>query len=358
VLHHGYSPLSATNGLPTTAVRNLGGKLGAQIAEHFKTESLTELLSASLAAFQSFLSDDTATWAYNTIRGHDRSPVEPKSRIKSMLSTKSFRDPLPSSVADAQLWVEVFLADICSRLEDEGVMDGRRRPKTMTMTITGKHSGSRNKQTSIPAAGKIERELLAKIAEGLLRQVVGEPSVLPCTGLSLQVAGIEDREEGNMGIGAFLIKGGRAKGADKRAGGGGGERAPAEDKRRRVGDDAGRFVAAPALCGDNGSGREDAASDAPSAFRCPECGADVAMGAEEEHRDWHFARSLMLEDRAAAAAAAAATARERVTRSAPPVVPKGKAGGSSSSGGGGGGKGKRGKKDASKLEKGQRKLAF
>jgi len=333
--------LLSAPGRLTTTVRNLGGKLGTRIAQHFKTESLSELHSASLASFQSILPDDTATWAYNTIRGHDRTPVEPKSRTKSMLSAKSFRDPLPSSIADAQLWIKVFIADICSRLEDEGVMDGRRRPKTMTISFTNKHAGSRNKQTSIPAAGKVGREMLAKIAEGLLRQVVGEPGFWPCTGLSLQVAGIEDREEGNMGIDEFLIKGDKAREVNKRLGEGGDERAPAEEKRRKV-DIADQFFVAPVHDDGNAQAQalEDTVMDAPPTFRCPDCDTDVPIGEEEEHKDWHFARSLMLEERAAA----------RVTQSALPTR-KGKTGGS------GDGKRKKGK-DSTKLEKGQRKLAF
>ncbi|KAF8248106.1 DNA/RNA polymerase [Wilcoxina mikolae CBS 423.85] len=342
-----------------TKIRNLGGKLGTQIAEHFKTESLVELLDVSLGRFQSILSDDTATYIYNVIRGIERSPVTPQMSIKSMLSAKSFRDRLPSSISDAQLWLKVFVSDIWSRLEDEGVMEGRRRPKTMTISFTNK-AMSRNRQTRIPSAGKIEPDLLLKVAEGLLRQVAGEGGgVWPCIRMSLQVGGFEDKEEGNMGIGAFLLKGDQAKEANKRlAAEEIGNHHPHGDKKRKIDDGIGRFFGT--MIGDTppieemvqdnleledtNMDSEPPEHDIPT-FTCPDCNSEIPIGQEEEHKDWHFAKALALEDKAAAA-----REREKQRLSAPAPSNRGK------NGGGGGGK-RKGKKDT-KVEKGQSKLMF
>ncbi|KAA8907463.1 DNA polymerase eta-like protein [Sphaerosporella brunnea] len=123
-----------------TKIRNLGGKLGSQIASHFHTTSLQQLLSVTLPQFQALLADDTAVWVYNTLRGHDRSPVLPKSSIKSILSAKSFRQALPAFAA-AKEWLQVLIADIGSRLDDEGP---GRRPKTLTLHFTAASGGRSN----------------------------------------------------------------------------------------------------------------------------------------------------------------------------------------------------------------------
>jgi DNA polymerase eta len=312
-----------------------------------------------------------------------------------MLSTKSFRDLLPSSIAEAQSWLQVFIADISSRLEDEGVMSGRRRPKTMTLSFSNK-AGSRNKQLSIPAAGKVDRDLLLKLAESLLRTVAGEPCAFPCTSMSLQVGGLEDREEGNMDIGAFLLMGQQAKNANKRASEERATSALVEEKRRRLDGGTGRFFAAneeeDKQMGELATEDEKTSVDAPVdgkrhnadgsighffavkeavtekledthsevlpnintsasaavyddpsmlAFHCPDCSADI-VGEEEEHKDWHFAKALAQEDKAVAARG------RRMNERPTPGSSKGRRGG---------GKKKGGRKD-SKMEKGQSVLRF
>jgi DNA polymerase eta len=325
---------------------------------------LVELLDVSLGRFQSILSDDTATYIYNVIRGIEKSPVTAQMTIKSMLSAKSFRDRLPSSISDAQLWLKVFVSDIWSRLEDEGVMEGRRRPKTMTISFTNK-AMSRNRQTRIPPAGKIEPDLLLKVAEGLLRQVAGEGGgVWPCIRMSLQVGGFEDREEGNMGIGAFLLKGDQAKEAKKRlaAEESGNHHHHGNEKKRKTDDSIGRFFAAKTgdtppieemvqdhleLEEDLDMDIEPPEHDLPT-FSCPDCNLEIPIGQEEEHKDWHFAKALALEDKAVVN-----REREKQRLSAPAPSSRGKIGGR-----GGGPSGRRKSKKDTKAEKGQSKLMF
>jgi DNA polymerase eta len=332
-------------------VRNLGGKLGTQIAEHFKTESLTDLLNVSLGQFQTLLPDDTATWVYNVIRGHDRSLVEPKSSIKSMLSAKSFREPI-RSLQEAQSWLQVFIADISSRLDDEPT---GRRPKTMTLHFSTKNGPTRNKQLSIPAAGKFNKDALLKLADRLLDTVVAaEPGAFPCTGMSLQVAGLEDREEGNMGIGAFLLKGQQAADANnkRRMSTPVAVEEEEEKKRPRLDCGIGRFFTAkdPQVMLDSDEGKKsppalpDTDPNSFPTFYCPECAADLPGEEQEqaEHKDWHFAKALEQEDRAAA---------RRPPPPPPPAPPRGGGNGNKKKKNGGGGKN-------NKLEKGQSLLKF
>lgn len=316
-----------------------------------------ELLNVSLAQFQSFLPDDTATWFYNIIRGVERSPVTPKSSIKSMLSAKSFRDPLPSSIADCSSWLNIFVCDIMSRLEEEGVMEGKRRPKTMGLYIRDK-AGSRSRQTSMPGGGRIGKEALLKLAEGLLQQVAGDGAgSWPCVGLSIQISGFEDREEGNQGIGGFLVKGGGGpKEVLKRPEG------PCialpQEKKRRTEPGIGRYFSAGPVVGEVPMPIEDlpdqdtfheleedsAESEDIPVFPCTDCGADIRIGDEEEHADWHFAKALVAQDRLERE-----KEREKERASQPPPPQSRGRGGSAKA---------RGKKDTKKLEKGQLKLAF
>ncbi|KAA8907462.1 hypothetical protein FN846DRAFT_889868 [Sphaerosporella brunnea] len=203
------------------------------------------------------------------------------------------------------------------------------------------------KQLTISPAGKLDKEALLKLAEGLLKTVTADSGAWPCAGMSLQVGGIEDREEGNQGISAFLLKGEQAVQAaanQKRVS----ETPPppVEEKRRKVYNGIGRFFAAKPPATDERLQSGDppgvpATFYQESTFHCPDCDADI-VGDEAEHKDWHFAKAIADEERA--------VARERVPPPAPPPGNK--------SNGGRNGKKKNGGGSKAKLEKGQRVLKF
>ena len=83
-------------GLRFAKLRNLGGKLGEQVARVFGTDSIEGLLPVSLDQFKLKLGDDTGTWVHNAIRGIDFSEVNSRTALKSMLSAKSFRPSINS----------------------------------------------------------------------------------------------------------------------------------------------------------------------------------------------------------------------------------------------------------------------
>ncbi|POS72209.1 DNA polymerase Eta [Diaporthe helianthi] len=197
------------SGFKFTKIRNLGGKLGEQIAQTFNTESIGDLLLVSVEQFKSKLGDDTGVWVHNTIRGIDNSEVNPRVQIKSMLSAKSFR-PSINSVESAIKWLRIFVSDIFSRLVEEGVVENKRRPRSIN--LHHRHGGqTRSRQGPIPQGKPINKELLLELAKNLLNQVVLEGKVWPCANLSLSVGGFDEGITGNMGIGAFLVKGEEAQ---------------------------------------------------------------------------------------------------------------------------------------------------
>lgn len=187
-----------------TKIRGLGGKLGEQITSAFNTDTVKELLPISVEQLKSKLGADTGTWVYQIIRGNDSSEVNSRTQIKSMLSAKSFR-PSINTVEQAHRWLRIFAADIHSRLVEEGVLENKRRPKTMT--LHHRQGGqTKSRQAAIPSGKKVEEAGLFELAKTLLGQSILEGRVWPCDNLSLAVGGFEDGISGNMGIGAFLVK--------------------------------------------------------------------------------------------------------------------------------------------------------
>jgi DNA polymerase eta len=192
-----------------TKIRGLGGKLGDQITSAFNTDTVKDLLSVSLEQLKLKLGEESGTWVYQIIRGNDSSDVNSRTQIKSMLSAKSFR-PSINTPEQAHRWLRIFAADIYSRLVEEGVLENKRRPKTINLHY--RHGQAmKSRQAPIPLGRKIDETALFELAKTLLGQIMLEGRVWPCSNISLSVGGFEDRVQGNMGIGAFLVKGDEAK---------------------------------------------------------------------------------------------------------------------------------------------------
>ncbi|KAK5259758.1 N-acetyltransferase eso1 [Exophiala xenobiotica] len=356
------------SGFKFTKIRNLGGKLGDQVVDTFGTDEVTELLKIPMEQLKSKLGDDTGTWLYGIIRGEDNSEVSSRTQIKSMLSAKSFRPSL-NTTESANKWLRIFVADIYSRLVEEGVLENKRRPKTIT--LHHRQGGqTKSKQLPIPSGKKIDETLLFDLAKTLLGQVVTDGRAWPCANLSLSVGGFEDGVSGNRGIDTFLLKGDEAKAAVD---------VPSRsdtttpnleesrpEKRRRLSDgpNIARFFARSESTGDTNDSagvdlldvstheedveaqlgeRSGHNNDLPerdiATYFCRACQKSINDSDRAEHEDWHFAKDLQAQDKPSVTGP---------TNSRPPGLShaKPKRGGASSRGRG------------SKPEKGQSRLAF
>jgi DNA polymerase eta len=247
-----------------TKIRNLGGKLGDEIVAAFNTDTVAELLPIPVEQFKKALSDDTGSWLYNIIRGEDNSEVNPRTQIKSMLSAKSFR-PSINALDVACKWLRIFVADIYSRLVEEGVLENKRRPKTMNLHHR-QGAQTRSKSITIPLGRAITEDGMFELAKSLLAQVVVDGRAWPCANLSLSVGGFEEGVQGNKGIGSFLVRGDDAKAlqnAQPKS-----EATPPPAKRRRV-DDSGiaKFF---------GTAREDSRDSS---------GGDIVLGDNEQRQE-------------------------------------------------------------------------
>ncbi|EWC44539.1 hypothetical protein DRE_06711 [Drechslerella stenobrocha 248] len=210
-----------------TSIRNLGGKLGSEVAAAFATERVSEVLSVPLETFKTKLGDETGTWLYKTIRGIDTTDVITRTEIKSMLSAKSFT-PQITNFQQGEGWLKVFCADIISRVNEESeesehanddensMMPGSqptslRRPKSMTLHHRHKRI-TKSRQAPIPLGRLFDEDLLLPIAKNLLKQIEQEGWCWPCNNLSLSVGGFDDVGRGtNHGIGGWLVRGDEAK---------------------------------------------------------------------------------------------------------------------------------------------------
>lgn len=221
-------------GFKFTKIRMLGGKLGDEAVAMFGTDSVKELMEQPLDQLQR-LGDDTGMWLYNTIRGEDNSEVNPRTQIKSMLSAKSFR-PAINSFEQGVRWLRIFVADIFSRCVEEGVLENKRRPKTINLHHR-QGAQTRSRQSPIPQGKTLSETMLFDLAKNLLAQVVVDGRAWPCANLSLSVGGFEDGVTNNRGIGSFLVRGEEAKAmlSSGRSGGGSGE-PPAKRRKREKGN--------------------------------------------------------------------------------------------------------------------------
>ena len=339
-----------------TRIRNLGGKLGDEVVAKFATDEVKELLAVPIEQLKSKLGDDTGSWVYCIIRGDDSSEVNARTQIKSMLSAKSFRPTINSS-EQATRWLRIFVADIQSRLVEEGVLENKRRPRTLN--LHHRQGGQmRSRQAPIPTGRSIDEALLFDLAKNLLAQIAVDGRAWPCGNLQLSVGGFEDGPTGNQGIGGFLIRGEEAKAMKPSM------RDPDDDRRSLSRDEAQaekrrkmdrgviqHFFPKPkreVSYGESGDCSEDAdvkeepvlTSSSPhggnaagldgsdlglgaartiedgiksqtrqkaratdqhqhastTSFVCDRCHSNVADSAKEEHDDWHFARDLQAQE--------------------------------------------------------------
>lgn len=191
-----------------TKIRMLGGKLGDEVVAMFGTDKVKDLMEQPLDQLKK-LGDDTGSWLYSIIRGEDNSEVNTRTQIKSMLSAKSFR-PSINSFEQGVRWIRIFVADIFSRCVEEGVLENKRRPKTITLHHR-QGAQTRSRSAQIPQGKPLSEAMLFDLAKNLLAQVVVDGRAWPCANLSLSVGGFEDGPKNNAGIGGFLVRGDQAK---------------------------------------------------------------------------------------------------------------------------------------------------
>jgi DNA polymerase eta len=316
------------SGFKFTKIRMLGGKLGRHVVALFGCEDIGGLLQVPLGQLKAKLDDDTGTWLYNLIRGNEHSEVNPRTDVKSMLSTKSFRPYLESS-EQAQRWLRIFVADIYGRLVEEGLLEHKRRPKTIT--IHHRQAGqSRSRRIPIPSGTDINEDFLFDLAKTLLALVVAEGKIWPCANLSLTVSGFEDGVAGSQNLETFFSRQKNSSSGDNPDRPSSYEFSPPAKKRRiseiepslshiqqsredlfteefngerndTIESDP-MFTEGWPLCGHEANseyheGEAHQTADFDLAYTCSRCSKRISEIDRDEHEDWHFAMDLDREER-------------------------------------------------------------
>lgn len=344
-------------GFKFTKIRNLGGKLGDEVASKFATDEVKDLMAVPIEQLKSKLGDETGSWVYQIVRGEDTTEVNARTQIKSMLSAKSFRPTINTS-EQAIRWLRIFVADIQSRLVEEGVLDNKRRPRTLNLHHR-QGAQMRSRQAPIPTGRSIDETLLFEIAKNLLGQIIVDGRAWPCSNLQLSVGGFEDGPTRNLGIAGFLVRGDAAEamGSSERDG----DCAPRPAKRPKIenffpkrdlnqeeaehlddadadadaafngyplsdSEDAARFeegdgsLAALIEKPPNPPNRDMARALHPQAsttaktarWWCDLCSKHLAS-TKDEHDDWHFARQLQRQEESVAELRPASTNPSTIT---------------------------------------------
>ncbi|KAI4215268.1 MAG: hypothetical protein LQ351_002167 [Letrouitia transgressa] len=326
-----------------TKIRNLGGKLGEEVVAKFGTDQVKELLNVSMGQLKSKIGDDTGSWVYETIRGNDFSEVNSRTQIRSMLSAKSFR-PTINSIEQAERWLRIFVADIFSRLVEEGVLEKKRRPKTIN--LHHRQGGQmRSRQAPIPSGKAIDESMLFSIAKTLLGQIIVDGRAWPCSNLQLSVGGFEEGLTGNRGIGSFLVRSDEIKAlkhsiqdsndnpsrneasrtekrprvenvaikkftsmgsrdesedvtANNTSNSNPSDSPPVRDEHSdALGDMSGFGSGAEHLGSKNPNGEARLEKSTDERYHCKTCDSMLAWAGKEEHEDWHFAKSVQAQEK-------------------------------------------------------------
>ena len=295
-------------GFKFTKMRMLGGKLGDQVSAVFGTEQVSDLLKVPLEQFRALFDDETAVWLYSLIRGDDRSEVNARTQMKSMLSAKSFR-PSIKSIYQAERWLRIFVADIYGRLVEDGVLENRRRPRTLA--LHHRQGGQiRSRQISIPIAKPVDEALLLELAKVVLRQVAEDARTWNCENLSLSVGGFEEGVINNRAIDGFLVRGEEAKQLNQTSKDEQSTEQPLFNVKKRKqennnNNDNGirRFFKSDSNNGGNEKSLQEETQswvtgrDDTNFFICNRCGKQMAEEERSEHDDWHIAKDLDSQER-------------------------------------------------------------
>ncbi|CAK9440545.1 uncharacterized protein LODBEIA_P46100 [Lodderomyces beijingensis] len=125
-------------------ITGFGAKLGDSLVHKFDVPSgansiafIRDNYTPSMLRKELRDEPELATKLYQIVRGMHPSELEAKVDIKSMMSTKNFRDNSPWSLQDAFEWLTVYAGDLSNRLLD---LDNESMELSMTK-VSGKEKG-------------------------------------------------------------------------------------------------------------------------------------------------------------------------------------------------------------------------
>ncbi|KAJ3040191.1 DNA-directed DNA polymerase eta rad30 [Rhizophlyctis rosea] len=296
--------------LPMSKIRNLGGKLGAEVEAELQVETAGDLWKYSLDTLKTKFGDSTGVWLYNICRGICFEDVTVRDMQKSMAACKSLR---PSITKDDQArhWLGILSSELFTRIFDDYDLH-RRWPRTLVLHYKVTNlPAERSKSCPFPPRSHVlSPDVISAKAWGLF----ASDRMYPCSRMALTVLGFVKEESGGDVLAKWLVKGavggegekvGDVEGGGEGVGSGGGVEGgegvpmtgtpstPHPPPRPSKPSISNFFTTS------NTHKDETVSEEADDHAICEECHQRIAKDdkAQAEHRDFHFAMALSKEER-------------------------------------------------------------
>ncbi|GAA5983899.1 hypothetical protein JCM10908_005967 [Rhodotorula pacifica] len=213
--------------MPFQKIRNLGGKLGNAVKETYEANTVGDLLEYSLPELKAKIGDSSGMWLWEIVRGLDYTEVDPKTAVKSMLSSKNFR-PYINKYGEVMHWMNILATELHLRLNDAREETPGLWPKTITFTHRSPSFVIRSHQAPFPFTSNLTRTYILKAGEKLFRVAIGagqsteritdQTTIGPYSNLQLSFSGLEKLEGGQRGIEGFFTSAAVTAGASTNGG--------------------------------------------------------------------------------------------------------------------------------------------
>lgn len=199
--------------LPLSRIRGLGGQFGVKVSQDFNVSTVGQLSQVPLTTLQSKLEAKTALFLYEISRGTCRDPVTPRTRPKSIASSKTFRGVNSISSNDKATltkWIGELCNELTERLEADH-QEYKRTASTLVVSVGVSQEGpSSSKQCRAPRSLNGYSETALKLASQLIEasksRVRADAVTVTC--LSVSATQFVDQAAGSSTIMAAFERGG------------------------------------------------------------------------------------------------------------------------------------------------------
>ncbi|MBW0506013.1 hypothetical protein O181_045728 [Austropuccinia psidii MF-1] len=201
-------------------VRSLGGKLGQSVNDLLislnqsssTSYTLGDVWRVSLTQLQAHLGEENGMSVWELVRGIDKSQVEPKIQVKSMMSCKNFR-PFISNWDQGIHWLRILATDLYTRLTEAQRETPGIWPKTIVMHKRDISYNSTAKQIAFPSTSHLTLDYILGFGQKLLQEFSprsADPAATfqlgKLTSLGLAFQNFDRLESGQRTIQGFFSK--------------------------------------------------------------------------------------------------------------------------------------------------------
>lgn len=188
--------------LPLDRVPGLGGDLGRRVKDKMHVETAGEVAALAMSTFVGAgFAHDEAHWLRAMCAGTFFEPVKDRSQYQSFGSSKTFfRRPL-ESVADCDIWIASFAAELGHRVEADRKANAR-APTTVVVSIGTDDKKSATRQEKIQIGARPPAKLIEAAGKRLVRKWATAP--FRAITLGLGVSNFQELPKATPSIAGFF----------------------------------------------------------------------------------------------------------------------------------------------------------